>query len=384
MPGRNLTIPINKSTGLRRSPRFVHHKSFAEPECPITPNPQSRSSRSRYFDPRLGSKSNVSLKRTRKDCTGNVTVKLDESKSAVNSRTGLRKSPRLHCGIKDRSNPDASLKKIHNGYTEELGEDSREPSDKVQKGVKFSSGSRKSARLQGGVEGFSSPYLSLNKTHKNCVEDTGKKSSDELKICENSVNVSRKSSRLSDREGPKSVRKSPRFSCPGNTSEQVETMLLKDVLRKSAPLDYAFEVSRGFRRSPRFTSRRDNSSCIDKTVEGNSVLIGSSKENVLVVVRENEMGKRETRSSCRQVASPGITPAGRGSKKKEIDTGKNSKEIEINIKGKLGEEDDVGLLSGWTKEQELALERAYFAANPTPNFWKKVAKLVYFFTSLDV
>ncbi|GAB2269210.1 hypothetical protein Dimus_004139 [Dionaea muscipula] len=31
---------------------------------------------------------------------------------------------------------------------------------------------------------------------------------------------------------------------------------------------------------------------------------------------------------------------------------------------------------GWTKEQELALQRAYFAVKPTPHFWKKVAKQV--------
>ncbi|RDY11294.1 hypothetical protein CR513_04066, partial [Mucuna pruriens] len=31
---------------------------------------------------------------------------------------------------------------------------------------------------------------------------------------------------------------------------------------------------------------------------------------------------------------------------------------------------------GWTKEQELALQRAYFAAKPSPHFWKNVSKLV--------
>ncbi|KAL8137310.1 hypothetical protein V2J09_003311, partial [Rumex salicifolius] len=31
---------------------------------------------------------------------------------------------------------------------------------------------------------------------------------------------------------------------------------------------------------------------------------------------------------------------------------------------------------GWTKEQENALQSAYFAAKPTPNFWKRVARLV--------
>ncbi|MBA0831404.1 hypothetical protein Goarm_015874 [Gossypium armourianum] len=34
------------------------------------------------------------------------------------------------------------------------------------------------------------------------------------------------------------------------------------------------------------------------------------------------------------------------------------------------------VLQGWTREQELALQIAYFSAKPTPNFWKKVSKLV--------
>lgn len=42
-------------------------------------------------------------------------------------------------------------------------------------------------------------------------------------------------------------------------------------------------------------------------------------------------------------------------------------------KRKRGGED---ILKGWTKEQELALQRAYFAAKPSPHFWKNVSKLV--------
>ncbi|XP_071712891.1 uncharacterized protein [Rutidosis leptorrhynchoides] len=34
------------------------------------------------------------------------------------------------------------------------------------------------------------------------------------------------------------------------------------------------------------------------------------------------------------------------------------------------------ICEGWTKEQELALERAYLTANPTPHFWKKVSRMV--------
>ncbi|XP_024967931.1 uncharacterized protein LOC112507528 [Cynara cardunculus var. scolymus] len=39
-------------------------------------------------------------------------------------------------------------------------------------------------------------------------------------------------------------------------------------------------------------------------------------------------------------------------------------------------ENMVGATHGWTKDQELALERAYLEAKPTPHFWKKVSRLV--------
>ncbi|GAU15260.1 hypothetical protein TSUD_03270 [Trifolium subterraneum] len=34
-----------------------------------------------------------------------------------------------------------------------------------------------------------------------------------------------------------------------------------------------------------------------------------------------------------------------------------------------------GIADGWTKEQEWALRKAYFTANPTPNFWKNVSRM---------
>ncbi|KHN38913.1 hypothetical protein glysoja_014905 [Glycine soja] len=42
-------------------------------------------------------------------------------------------------------------------------------------------------------------------------------------------------------------------------------------------------------------------------------------------------------------------------------------------KRKRGSEE---ISKGWTKEQELALQRAYLAAKPSPHFWKNVSKLV--------
>ncbi|KAL3348342.1 hypothetical protein AABB24_021816 [Solanum stoloniferum] len=41
-----------------------------------------------------------------------------------------------------------------------------------------------------------------------------------------------------------------------------------------------------------------------------------------------------------------------------------------------GMEETNVVVNGWTNEQELALQSAYFASKATPNFWKKVAKMV--------
>ncbi|CAI9110548.1 OLC1v1010597C1 [Oldenlandia corymbosa var. corymbosa] len=51
------------------------------------------------------------------------------------------------------------------------------------------------------------------------------------------------------------------------------------------------------------------------------------------------------------------------------ETGAKRKKVQVR-------EELVTVEDGWTMEQELALERAYFAAKPTPHFWKKVSKMV--------
>lgn len=311
-------------------------------------------------------------------------VKLGKSNSCVSSGTGLRRSPRFQSGVRGFSNPDASLEKTRKCYTGKDGKNLGEQSVDLQKRVSFSAGSRKSARLHGGVEGFSSPLASLKKTQKICVENIREnleESSNELQKCTQPVVGSRKSSRLKNVvEGQCGVRKSPRISPQEYPGEHVKMMDLKDGLRKSARSQNELEVSQGFRRrSPRFLSQGDNNRCVDKTFDGNSVSTKSScKENARVVVRKDELGKRQTRLSSSDVAT---TRNERDNKRK--DNRIACKELGADGKRKLQEEGDIGLLSGWTKEQELALQRAYFAANPTPRFWKKVAKLVHFFLSFD-
>ncbi|KAI5407734.1 uncharacterized protein LOC127084030 [Lathyrus oleraceus] len=50
-------------------------------------------------------------------------------------------------------------------------------------------------------------------------------------------------------------------------------------------------------------------------------------------------------------------------------------QVESGVRGKR-KQGGPEAAEGWTKEQELALRTAYFTAKPSPDFWKKVSKLV--------
>uniref|UniRef100_A0A6N2N8N0 Myb-like domain-containing protein n=1 Tax=Salix viminalis TaxID=40686 RepID=A0A6N2N8N0_SALVM len=56
----------------------------------------------------------------------------------------------------------------------------------------------------------------------------------------------------------------------------------------------------------------------------------------------------------------------------------NEQEVNNNNNRKIKRTDEAikRAVREWTKEQEMVLQRAYFTTKPTPNFWKKVSKLV--------
>ncbi|ESR39441.1 hypothetical protein CICLE_v10026033mg [Citrus x clementina] len=73
----------------------------------------------------------------------------------------------------------------------------------------------------------------------------------------------------------------------------------------------------------------------------------------------------------------GLKAVKENGERKVRDVVKGSGEINVCRKRKQVEEGKVsGKIREWTKEQEVALQRAYFATKPTPSFWKKVSKLV--------
>lgn len=59
------------------------------------------------------------------------------------------------------------------------------------------------------------------------------------------------------------------------------------------------------------------------------------------------------------------------------DEEKKSRAVEVSRKRKQDEfEESHEAVHGWSKEQEFALQKAYLMAKPTPQFWKKVSRLV--------
>ncbi|KAF5200767.1 Homeodomain-like superfamily protein [Thalictrum thalictroides] len=182
--------------------------------------------------------------------------------------------------------------------------------------------------------------------------------------------------------------------------------------------------------SPRFPIMGKTSAIINKKSDfsrvNNQVSLGNSIEDSLEGTQKRKSIKRGRQSLSGQPEVGMVTPNnGKGKKKqrnvncgangnqdksdgqhcKEIDTlqevhkitplssienkaqllchEKNSKKlvatrIGLNKSAKPEERSLVNQcgLRGWTKDQEVALQRAYFAAKPSPHIWKKISRLV--------
>lgn len=95
-------------------------------------------------------------------------------------------------------------------------------------------------------------------------------------------------------------------------------------------------------------------------------------------------GVVETEKRTRRVSvcSKAVDGGSRETKVQELDDVDRDREVSFRRKRKRDDEGNLRSHS-WTIDQELALQRAYFVEKPTPQFWKKVAKLVLLFCFLD-
>ncbi|KAK4585015.1 hypothetical protein RGQ29_022616 [Quercus rubra] len=267
--------------------------------------------------------------------------------------TSLRKSPRLH-GKRITSEPEdlktPKTNSRNNRFLSSPPESKKCPEKSSKKLSKlacgsrnlrnFSSGLRRSPRLNSCAEVFRSLRRSPRFTNQQNMVDA-------RVDCEEKVSMKTRKSDVG-------------LSSGGNMSSGS---------REASKLNGSVEEVVGHRRSQRVSNQRN---VVDEHVEesgsGTSLdevdLTDDEKADKVVNSCEQIVRKRERRTR-RSSISPDIVE---GAERMAKDIGKNRK--------RKRDEEDGGMTKEWTKEQELALQRAYFVAKPTPNFWKKVSKLV--------
>ncbi|KAI9125233.1 hypothetical protein K1719_003849 [Acacia pycnantha] len=129
------------------------------------------------------------------------------------------------------------------------------------------------------------------------------------------------------------------------------------------------------RRSQRLLNAKHFSSQPDQTVNrAKSVETIDLDSDFSVEEETDQVVSRKTRVEDKPIE----TSSGKGGQMtKGVSMTRGKFKIEALVKGKRKrDENSEAAQNGWTKEQEVALRRAYFAAKPTPHFWKKVSKLV--------
>lgn len=312
------------TNSLRRSPRFLHENQTGV-ENPGTPVSASRKIRTPdFFSTPIGS----SFPKTQK--------KGDEI-----SQKGERK------GTESRS--------------------LRKPID----------GSKRSARLDSGAN-----VRSLD-LQKQCVMEKGVRRS--LVCGLKSVNSQRggisqngdkKVTGLESSVKPgKGSKKSGRLDGGANVSKAEEVLHLQK--------EYVIErmVTRSSVHGNKFVYNQVNESgSQEDSAEGVRVLSKEGKAKVgdgSCKQSPEKIEKRVTRSSSRTKIIQQVEKAGNVSPESRHISRNCERKMQIGEKRKRYQvEEEHDIVQGWTKEQELALQRAYFTAKPTPHFWKKVARMV--------
>ncbi|KAL5556667.1 hypothetical protein UlMin_038903 [Ulmus minor] len=184
-------------------------------------------------------------------------------------------------------------------------------------------------------------------------------------------------------EGFANLRRSSRISQQQNAVTTDENKdFRRKILKKADESDDDVEGFQSIRRSstlskkPNHNQTRKNRGNKDKGISCNL----KNKEELSDIgkieegknLQEGFVAKSE-RVARRKSFGPQEVMGEDGEKKDQDLVG--SPEVQVRRKRKV-DEDGNGAVQGWTKEQELALQRAYFEAKPTPHFWKKVSKLV--------
>lgn len=282
--------------------------------------------------------------------------KKDKTPDQVRPST-LRKSPRLarqksiSQEPEDPKSPKSRCNRVSSSaFSENISKKPTKPSNGSRSCGGLTTGSKKSPILENGSDGFSNLRRSSRISDKrNAVGDKkndflGKvlkkvsDSDDGSRSCENLSSGLKKSVRNNGVDGSQSLRRSQRLS-----NQQT---VVSECTEKSSGVK-CYHLS-------------SNSASKEEAFDSGKGRVGG------VDLGEN------------------LSVKGKGSMKREAEESEGgNRVVEVSRKRKRdeeGNENENENVQGWTKEQELALQRAYFAAKPTPHFWKKVSKLVLFFS----
>ncbi|XP_043713228.1 uncharacterized protein LOC122661787 [Telopea speciosissima] len=353
----------NEITTLRRSPRFLPREDASGKEPEVWKN-------------RVSSSRNLSANEPA------VLLSMPQrSSNGGNEITILRRSPRFF-PREDASGKEPEVWKNRVSSSRNLSANkthSRSPLSSIENTLP-----RKnrvcSLSTAGAVKIHSDSILSptatvsLEKTHECYSENITKRSIRSSGLRETSakpLNGSRKcTSRISVSEIFPSLRRSPRFSNNEITpafvdnkagNNQAELLVCRkgnDFLDKKISSEVTQKGNLGKNRSRNVGVQRVFSKAAGKVDKG------VNSFNDLAKYREGIEREIST-------VSPAMTPKGMGGEKRS-----DLRNEGIRVDRKRKQRDEGCSPEGWTKEQEAALRRAFFAAKPTPHFWKKVSKLV--------
>ncbi|CAN0917613.1 hypothetical protein LINGRAHAP2_LOCUS30405 [Linum grandiflorum] len=192
-------------------------------------------------------------------------------------------------------------------------------------------------------------HLQLRRSPRFLRSQTPDPSTPDRKLCSDCRN-SRPKQRARSRgmsSVPGSVKSSsPNSVLPGNSSLRRSPRLLVSGMK--------LEKMRG--NVGKNGSNAMGGTVLVRTAEGAQEISEHVGKNGIVLGLEAESkitGKRKKNDECSEREEPRVV------RKKNVQVNRGSE-----------------CANGWTRDQELALQRAYFTEKPTPSFWKKVAKMV--------
>ncbi|KAI3920051.1 hypothetical protein MKW98_001307 [Papaver atlanticum] len=425
----------NPKSTIRKSSRLVQQKISPnqEPEPTISQVCTSLSKKRRLISSSTSSSvsSKVNFKKTQKKINPrNDSVKLIDGSS--NSDNGFRKSSRNIDGVEGFQSYRRSLRftgeevsvvdnkkrglgeiKIRSrvlGETE-MGVNSMEEGVEKEKengdgGVGETRQKRKC--ISGGKENFDSPKVQ-KRNNGNCLRSPfssleniyTKTSNEERKLVKSAKS---RTERVDKVEEFQSIRRSSRISnVESKSSEKVEKKSVK-----SARVDEVEKVQ-GNRRSSRISSLDVSDESSEKIGKR---MVKSARTERVDKVEKVQGSRQSTRISSLDIVhvyassessdsevSPAVVPNVVTEEKVERKLVKSvkskterveevqgvmlnvdSKEKRLVEDGRVNEKNPPAEgkfdVHGWTIDQTAALERAYFAAKPSTNFWKKVSKMV--------